>query len=78
MTLFAGGEGHLRISRAQRFLFLGNMIMVSKGYTWKPKTRPRGYRAVFMLNSTEHEISTAHKTQMLKKVDIFCCRIYHL
>ena len=25
----------------------------------------------FMLNSTEHEISTAHKSKMLKKVDFF-------
>ena len=24
-------------------------------------TRPQGYKTFFMLNSTEHEISTAHK-----------------
>ena len=29
-------------------------------------TRARGYKAFFMLNLTEHEISTAHKN-MLKK-----------
>ena len=30
------------------------------------KFRPQGYKTFFMLNSTEHEISTAHKTLMLK------------
>ena len=30
----------------------------------------RGYKTFFMLNSTEHEISTAHKTKMLKKIKI--------
>ena len=25
------------------------------------ESRPRGYKTFFMLNSTEHEISTAHK-----------------
>ena len=29
-------------------------------------------KKLFMLNSTEHEISTAHKTKMLKK-KIFTC-----
>ena len=27
-------------------------------------SRPRGYKIFFMLNSTEHEISTAHKTKI--------------
>ena len=27
----------------------------------------RGYKTIFVLNSNEHEISTAHKTKMLKK-----------
>ena len=27
----------------------------------KCESRPRGYNTFFMLNSTEHEISTAHK-----------------
>ena len=27
---------------------------------------PRGYKTFFMLNSTEHEISTRHKNQHLK------------
>ena len=26
-------------------------------------TRPRGYKRFFMLNSTEHELSTAHKNE---------------
>ena len=30
---------------------------------------PQGYETAFMLSSTEHEISTAHTTQMLKKND---------
>ena len=28
---------------------------------------PRGYKAFFMLNSTEHKISTTHKTKTLTK-----------
>ena len=27
-----------------------------------------GYKTVFILNSTEHEISTAHQTKMLEKI----------
>ena len=43
---------------------------------------PRAYKTLFMLNSTEHEISTAHKTKMLKIKDVSCfqtlrCCIYH-
>ena len=44
--------------------------------------RPRGYKTFFMLNSTEHGISTAYKTKMLKNNDLSrfqalrCC-IYH-
>ena len=41
-------------------------------------TRPQGYKTFFILNSTEHEISTAHKTN--KEITCFkslrCC-IYH-
>ena len=35
--------------------------------------RPRGYRTFFMLNSTEHRISNAHKTKVLKSKDF----MYH-
>ena len=28
------------------------------------QARPRGYKTFFMLNSTEHEISIAHKTKI--------------
>ena len=28
---------------------------------YEVRSRPRGYKTFFMLNSTEHEISTAHK-----------------
>ena len=34
--------------------------------------RPRDYKTVSMLNSTEHKISTVHKTKMLK--NCFCCQ----
>ena len=43
---------------------------------------PPGYKKLFMLNSTEHGISTAHKIIMLKNKDfsyfqtLRCC-IYH-
>ena len=44
------------------------------------EAKPGGYKTFFMLNSTEHKISIAHKTKMLKK-DISCfqtlgCCIY--
>ena len=43
---------------------------------------PRGYKTFFMLNSTEHEISTAHKTKILTNKEVSCfkslrCCIYH-
>ena len=46
------------------------------------KNRPQGFKTFFMLNSTEHEISTAHKTQISKKKEVSCfkslrCYIYH-
>ena len=33
----------------------------------------RGYKTFFIFNSTEHEISTAHKSKMLKIKDYFSC-----
>ena len=46
----------------------------------REKTWPRGYKTFFMLNSTEHEISTAHK---IKNKDFSCfqtlrCCIYQI
>ena len=43
---------------------------------------PRGYKTFFMLNSTEHEISTAHKNKNTNKKEVSCfksfkCCIYH-
>ena len=35
---------------------------------------PRGYKTVFMLNSTEHEISTAHKTKILTNKEVSCLK----
>ena len=35
------------------------------------KTRPRGYKTFFVLNSVEHEILNAHKYKNIKKSDIF-------
>ena len=34
--------------------------------------RPRGYKTFFMLNSTDHEISTAHKTKIRTNEDSSC------
>ena len=36
-------------------------------YSW-----PRGYKTVFVLNLSEHKISTAHETKTLKKIGISC------
>ena len=43
--------------------------------------RPRGYKTFFMLNSTEHKISTAKKTKIPTNEEISCfkslrCCIY--
>ena len=37
--------------------------------TWMP--RPRGYKTFFMLNSTKHEISTAHKKLKYRQIKKF-------
>ena len=34
--------------------------------------RPRGYKTLFMLNSTEQEISTAHRTKITTNEDFYC------
>ena len=47
--------------------------------------RPRGYETFLMLNSTEHEISTAHKTKIPTNKETSCftcfkalkCCMYH-
>ena len=44
--------------------------------------KSRGYKTFYVLNLTEHEISTAHKTKVLKNKDFSCfqtlrCCIYH-
>ena len=36
------------------------------------KTWPRGYKIFFMLNSTEHEVSSAHKTIIPTNVEVSC------
>ena len=43
---------------------------------------PRGYKTFSMLNSTEHELSTAHKNKIPKSELVSCfkslrCGIYH-
>ena len=45
---------------------------------------PGDYETFYLLNSTEHQISTAHKTKMLKNKDIArfqaprCCNCWHV
>ena len=39
---------------------------------------PGGYKTFFMLDSTEHEISTAHKTKMQEKIGISCSHLMYL
>ena len=47
------------------------------------KLRAQGYKTFFMLNSTVHDISTAHKkTKILTNEEVFCfkyliCCVYH-
>ena len=46
-------------------LYLGVLIFeYNTVYTKMNITRPRGYKTFFMLNSTEHGISTAHRTKI--------------
>ena len=35
-------------------------------------TWPRGYKTCSMLNSAEHEISTAHKTNLPTDEEVYC------
>ena len=42
-------------------------VLLKSDTSWKP--RPQGYKTVFLLNSIEHQISTAHKIKMLKNID---------
>ena len=46
------------LSRYKQLLFAG-------------KSRPRGYKTYFQLNSTEHEISTAHRETKIKNFLVF-------
>ena len=34
---------------------------------------PQGYKTFFMLNSTEHEIFHAKKSQIINTANFFCC-----
>ena len=38
-----------------------NQALLQTQTMWKRESQPPGYKTFFMLNSTEHEISTAHK-----------------
>ena len=38
------------------------------------KTRPRGEKTFFKLNSTKYEISTAHKTEILTNEEVSCLK----
>ena len=40
--------------------------------------RPRDYKTFSMLNSTEHEISTACKTKMLKNIRCYLFSLLHV
>ena len=39
------------------------------------RTRPRGYKTFFVLNSVEHEILNAHKYKNVKKLGLFKARL---
>ena len=54
-----------------------HIVTLSMDLSW-----PRGYKTCFMLNSTEHEISTAHKSKIPANKEVSCfkslrCCIYH-
>ena len=46
-------------------------------YDFKSRTtaQARGYKTFFILNSTENEISTAHKTKLMKIIDFSCFKL---
>ena len=41
------------------------------------RTRPRGYKTFFVLNSIEREISTAHKNKIPTNGEVSCYKLYH-
>ena len=47
----------LHVQQHMQDILLGNLEII----TLKFEFRPQGYKTIFMLNSTEHEISTDHK-----------------
>ena len=65
--------------------YLGNgLLSFNQQYliTLVSSCRPRGFKTFFMLNSTQHEISTAHKTKIptneeVSSVKSLRCCIYH-
>ena len=48
-----------------------NCRTFTKNQTLAAMLRPGGYTTFFMLNSTEHEISTAHKKLQYRKIKTF-------
>ena len=54
-----------------RFCCYSQAVHISASTTFyrvQGKLRPRGYKTFFMLNSTEHEISTAHKKLKYRQI----------
>ena len=45
------------------------------GHSLNLEILPRGYKTFSMLNSTEHEISNAHKFKYIKKFSFFLAQI---
>ena len=45
------------------YRFLIFAVFLTLIQIWPDKAWPRGYKTFFMLHSTEHEISTAHKNK---------------
>ena len=54
-----------------KFVFLKFRIL--KNLSFHPlSTWPQGYKTFFMLNSTEHKISTAQKTKIPTNEEVSC------
>ena len=49
--------------------------MLNMRYAQNYTNRPRGHKTFFVLTSTEHEISTPHKTIVLKAKDSFAFKL---
>ena len=68
VQLFSSARSSYYVFRLPIFQIIGTQIRM---LTKSSLIRPRGYRTIFVLNSSEHKISTAHKNCNAEKDRFF-------